>query len=77
MDPAPEEEMVDGRACYRISGHYPNSSDETLSVWIDKRSFLIRKIVDRGLTITYSPQLNIPINAALFDFRPPAADPSR
>ena len=69
--------MVDGRACYKISGHYLNGPDETLSVWIDKQSFLIRKFVDKRQTITYSPQVNIPIDAALFDFQPPAANPTR
>lgn len=79
MDPVPpEEETVDGRACYKITGHYANGLDNTLSVWIDKQSFLIRKMVDKRQTITYyNPQVNISIDAALFDFQPPAANPSR
>jgi hypothetical protein len=77
MDAAlPEEEMVDGRACYKISGHYLHT-DDALSVWIDKQTFLIRKIVDKRHTITYSPQVNIPIDAALFAFQPPANNPGR
>ena len=56
---------------------YLDGPDETLSVWIDKQSFLIRKIVNKRATITYTPQLNRPIDAALFDFQPPAASPSR
>jgi hypothetical protein len=75
----PEEEMVDGHACYKISGHYPQPPDDTLSVWIDKETFLLRKFVDtRGHTITYnSPQVNVAIDAASFDFQPPAANPTR
>jgi hypothetical protein len=72
----PEEDVVDGRACYKISGHFPNTGDP-LSVWIDKQTFLIRKIVDTHAATTYAPQLNIPIDAALFDFEPPAANPTR
>jgi hypothetical protein len=76
MDAAPpEDEMVDGRACYKISGQY--RPDDPLSLWIDKQSFLIRKIVDKRQTITYFPQVNVAIDAKLFDFQPPVANPTR
>jgi len=78
MAPAPPEEaLVDGHACYKISGHYLTGVDQMLSVWVDKETFLIRKVVDEYQTTTYSPQIDIAIDAALFDFKTPAGNPSR
>ena len=71
MDPAVSliQEMVDGHACYKISGHYPFGRDETLSIWVDKESFLIRKLVDKRQVITYSPEINVAIDPSAFQFQ--------
>jgi outer membrane lipoprotein-sorting protein len=77
VDTPPESESVNGRACYKLSGHYPLSPDSPVSLWIDKETFLIRKVVANSATITYSPQLNVSINRAEFQFQPPVAILSR
>ena len=77
VDTPPESESVDGHACYKLSGHYPLSPEMPVSLWIDKASFLIRKVVANSATITYSPQLNVSINRAEFQFQPPLANLSR
>jgi hypothetical protein len=77
VDMLPESESVDGHACYKLSGHYPLSPETPVSLWIDKDSFLIRKVLANSATITYSPQLNVAINRAEFQFQPPMAVLSR
>ena len=71
----PREESINGRACYRISGGYANSDKITL--WIDKESFLIRRLDSLGDTTTYSPQLNVRIDPAVFQFQPPLVNPAQ
>jgi outer membrane lipoprotein-sorting protein len=67
----PDEETVNGRACYKLSGHYPASPTTALTLWIDKETFLIRKVFANEATVTYSPQLNTPIEQSTFQFQPP------
>jgi hypothetical protein len=69
---SPEQEMVDGHACYKISGDYLTGPSERISLWIDKESFLIRKVVDNRATTIYSPQLNVPLDPTIFDYEPPS-----
>lgn len=72
VDPsAPEEETVSGRLCYKLSGHYPLSPATSLILWVDKETFLVRKVFSNGATVTYFPQLNVPIDQATFQFQPP------
>jgi hypothetical protein len=66
----PVEEIVDGHASYKITGHYEIGPGETLSVWIDKQSLLIRKLQNKRETVTYSPEINVPVDASLFEFHP-------
>jgi outer membrane lipoprotein-sorting protein len=70
------EEKVSGRRCYTVD--IPGGRATRL--WIDKESFLIRKVYTsfgkdaeyRDVTSTYSPELNVPIEASEFVFKPPA-----
>ena len=66
-----DEESVNGRICYKLAGHYPLSPTTPLTLWVDKETFLIRKVVSNGATVTYSPQLNVPIDQSTFQFQPP------
>ena len=68
-----DEESVNGRICYKLAGHYPLSPTTPLTLWVDKETFLIRKVVSNGATVTYSPQLNVPIDQSTFQFQPPLA----
>jgi len=68
-----DEESVNGRTCYKLTGHYPLSPTTPLTLWVDKETFLIRKVVSNGATVTYSPQLNVPIDQSTFQFQPPLA----
>ena len=67
----PEEETVNGHLCYKLSGHYPAMPTMPVTLWIDKETFLVRKIISNGATVTYSPQVNVPIEGTLFQFQPP------
>jgi hypothetical protein len=73
----PVEEIVGGHACYKVSGHYPFGRDEALSVWVDEESFLVRKLVDKRNVITYSPEINVAIDASAFQFQPGRASSKR
>jgi len=66
-----DEESVNGRICYKLAGHYPLSPTTPLTLWVDKETFLIRKVVSNGATVTYSPQLNVAIDQSTFQFQPP------
>jgi len=66
-----EEESVSGNVCYKLSGHYPLSPTMPVTLWVDKESFLVRRIFSNGATVTYSPQLNVPIDQSTFQFQPP------
>jgi len=66
-----EEESVSGNVCYKLSGHYPLSPTTPVTLWVDKESFLVRRIFSNGATVTYSPQLNVPIDQSTFQFQPP------
>ena len=68
-----EEEAVNGRICYKLSGHYPASPKMLVTLWVDKETFLVRKVFSNGATVTYSPQLNVSIEQATFQFQPPLA----
>src|SRR5207249_3404224 len=50
----PSEELVDGHACYKITGHYRTLPSERISLWVDKEAFLIRKLVNKLSTTIYS-----------------------
>jgi outer membrane lipoprotein-sorting protein len=72
------EETVDGAACARIDGK--NIAGEPETVWIDKATFLVKKIVHKShvpgsdveQTTTYRPRLNVAIAPDAFTFVPPA-----
>ena len=66
-----DEESVNGRICYKLTGHYPLSPTTPLTLWVEKETFLIRKVFSNGATVTYSPQLNVPIDQSTFQFQPP------
>ena len=68
---APVEETVNGRMCYKLSGRYPLKPTMQVTVWIDKETFLVRKIFSNGATVTYSPEINVPIEGKRFEFQPP------
>lgn len=63
-------EPIDGHPCHRVD--YSNYVwDE--SVWIDASTFMIRRIENRGQfpsTITYQPEVNVPLEPSLFEFDP-------
>ena len=71
VDTGPVEETVGGRLCYKLSGHYPLSPTSPLTVWIDKETFLVRQVFSNSTTVTYSPQLNVPIEPSTFQYQPP------
>jgi len=77
VDAATSEESVNGRLCYKLSGHYPASPGASLTLWIDKETFLVRRIFSNNATVTYSPQLNVPIERSSFQFQPPFVGPDR
>jgi len=66
-----EEESVNGRLCYKLSGHYPLAPTMPVVLWIDKETFLVRKVFSNSATVTYSPQLDVPIEQSTFQFQPP------
>jgi hypothetical protein len=77
-----EDEQVDGFDCFRVRGfRWPNSGEPT-TVWIDKESFLIRRVYEEQKfedfsTRTnwyYKPTLNEPVDAELLRFNRPAPD---
>jgi outer membrane lipoprotein-sorting protein len=46
--------MLDGSRCYQITGEWAN---ETTTVWIDQRTFLVRRIAGRDTVTSYQPVL--------------------
>jgi outer membrane lipoprotein-sorting protein len=66
-----EEESVNGRLCYKLSGHYPASPTMPVTLWVDKETFLVRKVFSNSATVTYSPQLNVEIDQSTFQFERP------
>jgi outer membrane lipoprotein-sorting protein len=66
-----EEEPVNGRVCYKLSGHYPASPTMPVTLWVDKETFLVRKVFSNSATVTYSPELNVEIEQSTFQFLRP------
>jgi len=72
------DEDVDGVLCFKIQGKY--SRDRIRMLWIDKKSYLIRKIFESSkfpdfrteTTTTYDPQLNADVVSYDLKFDPPA-----
>jgi hypothetical protein len=71
VDGTAVEETVNGRICYKLSGRYPLSPTTPVTLWVDKETFLIHKVVSNSATVTYSPQLNVAIEQSTFQFQPP------
>jgi hypothetical protein len=71
VDGTSEEESVTGRICYKLSGHYPLSPTTPVTLWVDKETFLIRKVFSNSATVTYLPQLNVAIEQSTFQFQRP------
>jgi len=71
VDGSVEEESVNGRLCFKLSGHYPLSKTTPVTLWVDKETFLVRKFFSNSATVTYAPQLNVPIEQSTFQFQPP------
>jgi hypothetical protein len=71
-------EIVDGAPCDKAEGR--NAQGETVTLWIDKASSLVRKIfltskIPGALveqTMTYRPQVDVEIAADDFSFDPAA-----
>jgi hypothetical protein len=69
-------EPIAGVECVKVEGR---QEDVLVTLWVDRRTFLIRqlagsRLIDNGTTqttITYQPELNPIIEAALFELRPP------
>jgi hypothetical protein len=91
------DDVVGGASCYRLKGRsratpYTESSgsitvtvkDEVVTLWIDRASFLLRKVEEaRTLdsyrstrTTTYTPEVNVDVPAEQLAFSPPAAPPA-
>ena len=72
-------EPVAGVECVKIEGR---QGDVLVTIWVDRNSFLIRQLagtrqIEDGstqTTITYQPELNPIIEAALFELRPPGEE---
>jgi hypothetical protein len=69
-------EPIGGVECVKVEGR---QDDVLVTIWVDRQSFLIRQLsgsrpIDNGTTqttITYQPELNPIIEAALFELHPP------
>jgi hypothetical protein len=69
-------EPIAGVECVKIEGR---QGDVLVTIWVDRQTFLIRQLagsrpLENGTTqttITYQPELNPIIEAALFELRPP------
>jgi hypothetical protein len=76
-----EDAQVDGVDCFQVQGfRWPNTGQPT-TVWIDKDSFLIRRVYEEQdiqgvrskITWLYQPALNVPVPADALQFsRPPS-----
>jgi outer membrane lipoprotein-sorting protein len=70
-------EPIAGVECVKIEGR---QEEVLVTIWVDRQSFLIRQLTGTRLiesgttetTITYQPELNPIIDAALFELRPPS-----
>jgi outer membrane lipoprotein-sorting protein len=73
------EEKVDDADCYKIEATPLGERGSRKTLWIDKQTFLVRKIfgttklpsLSTEETTTYKPQVNIDIPAKEFTFEPP------
>jgi outer membrane lipoprotein-sorting protein len=71
-----EDSLIDGVDCYCIKGEW---SETPTTVWIDKKTFLLRKIQwkDNSLgmtmesTTTWKPSINQAISNEVLDFNAP------
>jgi hypothetical protein len=71
-------EKVDDTDCYKIEAKRRAFKD-TLTLWIDRQTFLVRKIFgtkqfadfSTKTTTTYKPELNVDIPTKEFTFEPP------
>lgn len=75
-----EDAQIDSFDCFQVQGfRWPNTGKPT-TVWIDKQSFLIRRVYEEQehedfstkTTWTYDPALNVPVDAELLRFNKPA-----
>lgn len=76
-----EDEQIDSFDCFQVQGfRWPNSGEPTL-VWIDKESYLIRKVYEEGkikggatkTTWHYEPAINVPAAADDLLFNKPTS----
>ena len=74
-----EDAPIDGFDCFQVQGfRWPNTGEST-TVWIDKATFLIRKVYEEGkipggttrTTWFYKPAINVPVDAASLRFNKP------
>jgi outer membrane lipoprotein-sorting protein len=77
-----EDGPVAGRDCYRVRGSFRSTAAETM--WIDKETFMLLRHDDfLGMTTVYTPERDVPIDPAWFQFDPdrqdlsPLQDPGR
>ncbi len=71
-------ETVDDTRCFNLLGNNPHH--DTMTIWIDKHSFMLRKVAiaskfvgaDGLTTISYKPHVNKPIDRKTFRFAPPS-----
>lgn len=77
-----DDQQVDGYDCFQVQGfRWPNAGDPT-TVWIDKDSFLIRKVYEEGrikdgttrTTWSYQPAINVPVAAEVLADAEPTLD---
>jgi len=75
-----DDEQIDGFACFQLQGfRWPNTGQPT-TVWIDKESFLIRRVYEEQTlkdvatktTWFYEPGLNVPVDADALRFGGPS-----
>lgn len=68
------DETVDGAACFKLAGRY-GFGNQPRTVWIERATYLIRRIVDENRSATattvYKPQVNVEIPATELDFDAP------
>jgi len=71
-----EDARLGGRDCYRIRGKF---ADDPITLWIDRASFLVRRIDERSRhddfsteeTTIYDPVIDAKIPDSLLQFNPP------
>lgn len=75
-----EDAQIDGIDCFQVQGYRWPNAGETTTVWIDKESFLIRRVYEErkikdGNTRTtwfYDPAINVPVDPDILLFDRPA-----